>query len=99
MQLLREPTRGGAPLDLLFTNREGLVGGMMTGSCLGQSDHDMVEFLILGEVSKGDSRTTTLDFWRADFGLFRMLVWRVPWDSVLRGKGVLDSWSLPGRKS
>jgi len=25
MQLGREPTRGGAPLDLLFTNREGLV--------------------------------------------------------------------------
>ena len=26
MQLVREPTRGAAPLDLLFTNREGLVG-------------------------------------------------------------------------
>ena len=26
MQVIREPTRGAAPLDLLFTNREGLVG-------------------------------------------------------------------------
>jgi len=26
MQLLRETTRGGDLLDLLFTNREGLVG-------------------------------------------------------------------------
>ena len=26
MQLVREPMRRAAPLDLLFTNREGLVG-------------------------------------------------------------------------
>ena len=26
MQMIKEPTRGAAPLDLLFTNREGLVG-------------------------------------------------------------------------
>ena len=44
MQLVREPTRGAAPLDLLFTNREGLVGDVEVGSCLGQSDHNMVEF-------------------------------------------------------
>ena len=28
MQLVREPTRGDALLDLLFTNREGLVEDM-----------------------------------------------------------------------
>ncbi|KAM9179463.1 LOW QUALITY PROTEIN: uncharacterized protein V3H86_009322 [Mergus octosetaceus] len=31
---------GGAPPDLLYKNREGLVGGVVVGSCLGQSDHD-----------------------------------------------------------
>ena len=59
VQLVREPTRGGAPLDLLFTNREGLVGDVKVRSCLGQSDHKMVEFLILDEVRRGGSRTTT----------------------------------------
>ena len=46
MQLVREPTRGSAPLDLLFTNREGLEGDVEVGGCLGQSDHNMVEFSI-----------------------------------------------------
>ena len=78
MQLASEPTRGGAPLDLLFTNREGLVGDVMVRSCLGQSDHEMVEFSILGEARKGASKTAVLDFRRADFELFKTLVGRVP---------------------
>ena len=66
-QLVSEPTRGGAPLDLLFTNREGLVGDVVVRSCLGQSDHEMVEFSILGEVRRGTSKTAVLDFRRANF--------------------------------
>jgi len=31
MQLVSEPTRGGASLDLLFTNKEGLVGEVVGG--------------------------------------------------------------------
>ena len=67
MQLIREPMRGAAPLILLFTNREGLVGDVEVGGCLGQSDHNMVEFLILGGVRRGNSKTATWDFQRADF--------------------------------
>ncbi|KAK4825812.1 hypothetical protein QYF61_002417 [Mycteria americana] len=73
-QMVSEPTREGAPLDLLFVNREGLVGDVTVGGCLGQSDHEMIELLILGEVRNGINRTATLDFWRADSGLFRRLV-------------------------
>ena len=36
MQMIREPTRGAAPLDLLFTNREGLVGDVEVGAVLGR---------------------------------------------------------------
>ena len=46
-KLVSEPTREGAPLDLLFVNREGLVGDVMAGGHLGHSDHEMTEFLIL----------------------------------------------------
>jgi len=35
-----------------------------------------------------------MDFWRADFGLFRMLVERVPWERVLKNKRVQDSWTF-----
>ena len=66
MQLVKEPMRGAALLDLLFTNREGLVGDVEVGGCLGQSDYDMVEFSILGGVRRGNSKTATLDFRRAD---------------------------------
>ncbi|KAK4812550.1 hypothetical protein QYF61_008895 [Mycteria americana] len=93
-QLVSEPTREGAPLDLLFTNREGLVSDVMVGGCLGQSDHEMIEFLICGEVARGVSKTATLDFRRADFGLFRRLVERVPWEAALMGKGVQEGWTF-----
>ncbi|KAF1435395.1 hypothetical protein FQV21_0002170, partial [Spheniscus demersus] len=45
-QLVSEPTRGGASLNLLFTNREGLVGDVVVGDRLGLSDHEMIEFSI-----------------------------------------------------
>ncbi|KAK4829421.1 hypothetical protein QYF61_004296 [Mycteria americana] len=93
-QLVSEPTREGAPLDLLFTNREGLVSHVMVGGCLGQSDHEMIEFLIRGEAARGVSKTATLDFRRVDFGLFRRLVERVPWEAALMGKGVQEGWTF-----
>ncbi|GAB0210105.1 hypothetical protein GRJ2_003476300 [Grus japonensis] len=93
-QLVSEPTRGGASLDLLFTNREGLVGDVVVRGCLGLSDHEMTEFSILGEVRRGISKTTTMDFRRADFGLLRTLVERVPWETVLKGKGVQEGWAF-----
>ncbi|KAK4816232.1 hypothetical protein QYF61_013640 [Mycteria americana] len=66
----------------------------MVGGRLGQSDHEMIESLILGEAARGVSRTATLDFWRADFSLFRRLVDRVPWEAALKGKGVQEGWTF-----
>jgi len=73
-QLVREPTRGSNILDLLFVNREGLVGDVKVGGHLGQSDHEMLDFSILVEPWRGVSRIAPLDFWRADFNLFRTMV-------------------------
>ena len=53
----------------------------------GHSDHEMLDFLILDEPSKGVSRTANLDFQRADFRVFRTMVERVPWEVVLEGMG------------
>ena len=76
LQLVRQPTRGGAPVDLLFANREDLVGDVEVGGSLAQSDLKMIEFLIVGGARRGDSKTATLDFRRVDFELFRRLVGR-----------------------
>ena len=93
-QLVQEPTRGGALLDLLFTNSEGLVGDVKAGDCLGQSNHEIVEFSILGDVRRVTCKTAVLNFKSADFDLFRTLVAWVPWESLLKGKGVQEAWTL-----
>jgi len=49
IQLVSEPTRRGALLDLLFTNREGLVGNVVVRGHLGLSDHEMTKFSVRGE--------------------------------------------------
>jgi len=77
-QLVSEPSRAGASLDMLFTNRERLVRDLVGGGHIGFSDHGMTEFSVRDEVKRGASKTTTMDFRRADFGLFRMMVERVP---------------------
>lgn len=91
-QLVKEPTRGSKILDLLFVNREGLLGDVKVGGHLGHSDHEMLDFLILVEPRWGVSRTATLDFWRADFNLFRTMVERVPLELVLESVGAQEGW-------
>jgi len=67
---------------------------VVAGGRLGLSDHEMIEFLILGKVKRRLSKTSTMDFRRADFGLFRMMAQRVPWERVLKGKGVQEGWTF-----
>ena len=45
-QVIEVPTRRGALLDLLLTDKEGLVGDAKVKGSLGCSDHEMVEFRI-----------------------------------------------------
>ncbi|GAB0203559.1 hypothetical protein GRJ2_002821500 [Grus japonensis] len=92
LQVIEDPTRRGAMLDLVLTNKEGLVGDIKLKGSLGCSDHEMVEFRILRAVRRAHSKLTTLDFRRADFGLFRDLLGRIPWDKALEGRGAQESW-------
>ncbi|RMC01239.1 hypothetical protein DUI87_22188 [Hirundo rustica rustica] len=54
-RLVGEPTRGRTIFDLLFANRDGLVGAVMVGGCLGQNDDEIIEFLIFGEIRRNIS--------------------------------------------
>ncbi|TRZ14264.1 hypothetical protein HGM15179_012846 [Zosterops borbonicus] len=62
LQLVGEPTRGGTRLDLLFANREGLVGDVVVGDRLGHVDHEIIEFSIFGDIRRNINRTFILDF-------------------------------------
>ncbi|GAB0180562.1 hypothetical protein GRJ2_000521500 [Grus japonensis] len=44
LQVIEEPMRKGPLLDLLLTNKEGLVGDVKVKGSLGCSDHEVVEF-------------------------------------------------------
>ena len=74
IQVVEESTRGAVLLDLVLTNRDGLVKEVKVGDSLGCSDHEMVEFKILSGRSKAISRIATLDFRRANFDLFQDLL-------------------------
>ncbi|PKU34102.1 rna-directed dna polymerase from mobile element jockey-like [Limosa lapponica baueri] len=90
--MVEEPTRKGAVLDLVLTNKEGLVGNVKLKGSLGCSDHEMVEFKILRAARRVHSKVTTLDFRRVGFGLLRDLLGRVTWEKVLEGRGAQGSW-------
>ena len=87
MEVVEEPTRKGTLLDLVLTNKEGLVEDVKVGGRLGCSDHQIVEFRILCGGSRAVSRIKTLDLRRATFGLFRELLGGIPWAKALESRG------------
>jgi len=94
MQVVEEPTRKGALLDLVLTNKEGLVEDVKVRGRLGCSDHEMVEFRILPGGSRAISRIKTLDLRRANFSLFKELLGGIAWTRALEGRGFQECWSL-----
>ena len=50
--------------------------------------------MVCVEVKREVSKITTMELWRGDFGLFRMLVKSVPWERVLKDKGVQEGCTL-----
>ena len=54
----------------------------------------MVEFRIPKRGGKAKNRITAVDFRRADLQLFRDLLRRVPWETVLESRGVQERWLI-----
>lgn len=69
-----------------FTDKEELVGMWRLGKTW-LPGHGMVEFGVLRRGNQVNRRFTTLDFRGTDFGLFRELLGRTPWDTVLEKRG------------
>ncbi|KAK4829843.1 hypothetical protein QYF61_006853 [Mycteria americana] len=74
LQVIERPRRRHVLLDLILTNKEGLVGEVKVKGSLGCSVHEMVESRILKARRKVKSKLTTLDVRRADLGLFKDLL-------------------------
>jgi len=63
------------------------------GGRLGLSDHEMIEFLVHGEVQGGPAKSPRWTF-GGQTGLFRTLVERIPCERVLKGKEVHRGWTF-----
>ena len=85
--------RGDAILDLLLTSANELIGDIRIGGCLGCSNHAMVEFTLRRALRQVKSNRK-LNFRTANFQLFRELIKKTPWETVLMGKGVEQSWHI-----
>ena len=64
-----------------------MVEDVKAGGGLGCSEPEMVKFRILCGGSRAITRITTLDFRRANFGLFKDLLGGIPWVKALEGRG------------
>jgi len=93
-QVIDSPTRGDAILDLLVTSATELIRDVKVGGSVGCSDHALVEFADLRDMGQAKSKVRTLNFRKAKFQLFKVLVSRTPWKTVLRDKGAEQSWQL-----
>jgi len=71
----------------MVTSASELIGDVKTGGSLGYSDHTLVEFTVLRNIGKVRSIVRTLNFRKAKFQLFKELVNRTPWETVLRDRG------------
>lgn len=64
-----------------------MAGDVKAGVSLDCSNHKMVEYRILCGRSRTVNRLTTLDFRRANCGLFKDLLRGIPWVRALQGEG------------
>lgn len=78
-----EPVRESDLQNLTLTKEKRFTGDMKIKGSHGCRDHEMVEFGTLG-AGRSKRKLTTLDFKRADFGIFKYLCGGVPWDEALK---------------
>lgn len=89
-----EPTREREVLDLILTNNEGLMGGVVLGESIGNSDHSIIRFDVICTFKVKSSRLhTTLNFAKGDYNAIRSFFSGVDWKMMLEGKNVHVMWN------
>jgi len=93
-QVIDSPTQRDTILDLIVTSASELIRHVKTGGSLGCSDHALLVFTLLRDMGKTRSIVKTLNFRKAKFQLFKELLSRTPWETVLRDRGAEQSWQI-----
>ena len=93
-QLVLEPTRNEAILDLVMCNEQELISDLEVKEPLGSGDHNMISFYLQFERDKGRSEVSVLQLNKGDYGAMRDELAKVKWAEILAGKTVDQQWQI-----
>ena len=86
-QLVREPTRQGNILDLVFTNNETLVSQVEMGAKFDVSDHNKIRFKINAKRKVEQNTALVPDFRKANYQGLRYHLQSIDWEVIGVGRG------------
>ncbi|CAJ0940289.1 unnamed protein product, partial [Ranitomeya imitator] len=93
-QLVQNPTRGAALLDLILSNRPDRITNLQVVGHLGNSDHNIVQFHLSFTRGTCQGVTKTLNFRKSKFDQLRDALNLVDWDNILRNKNTDNKWEM-----
>ena len=93
-ELVCEPTRNKAILDLVLCNEKELISDLEVKEPLGGSDHNMISFYLQFERDKGRSEVSVLQLNKGDYGAMREELAKVKWMDVLAEKTMDQQWQI-----
>ncbi|CAJ0925451.1 unnamed protein product, partial [Ranitomeya imitator] len=93
-QLVQNPTRGAALLDLILSNRPDRITNLQVVGHLGNSDHNIVQFHLSFTRGTCQGVTKTLNFRKAKFEQLRDALNLVDWDNILRNENTDNKWEM-----
>ena len=98
MQLIHEPTRWregqrSNTLDLIFTNKEGLVSDIKVGTPIGKSDHGVITFKIMCDFKEPTSNNITYMYQKGNIAGIKQDL-SINWEELFQEKSVEECWKL-----
>jgi len=79
--------------EWMVTNASEFINDIKIWGSLGCRDRALVEFTVLRDMGK-ESIVRTLIFRKAKFQLFKELVNRIPWETVIKDRWAEQSWQI-----
>lgn len=98
-QHVKEPTRfrdGQIPslLDLVLTNSQDIVDGVMIGPPLGRSDHVTLIFEIDGMPAKTVDEPLSRSYYHGDYDKMRSMLKKIDWYTKLNDISGAEAWDI-----
>ena len=93
-QIINEPTRNRAILDLAFVTDISIVRDVVVGEDLGGSDHKLIRIKLGLTKEKICNNVMVPDIQKGDFMKFRSLLREINWEYEFEEKNASEMWSI-----